>query len=112
MSVAAAHAAAFFEEVRENQLVWSVRDAAGFPTSTNPSGEVAMPFWSLESRAQAVIASMAAYSGFVPHRIALQEFSSRWLDGLERDGVRVGLNWSGDRATGYDLHPAEVRARL
>ncbi len=32
------------------------------------------------------------------------------LASLERDGLLVGLNWSGDRATGYDVEPASVLA--
>ncbi len=27
-------------------------------------------------------------------------------------GLRVGLNWSGDRATGYDVEPAAALASL
>jgi hypothetical protein len=31
---------------------------------------------------------------------------------LERDGVLVGVNWSGARATGYDVKPSEVVANV
>jgi hypothetical protein len=31
---------------------------------------------------------------------------------MEKDGLVVGLNWSGKRATGYDIGPAEVLARI
>jgi hypothetical protein len=112
MSISAARADAFFEEALQNGSVWSIKDHKGFPTSTNASGEKAMPFWSLESRARNVINNVSAYSDFEPHRLTLAEFLDRWLPGMERDRLLVGLNWSGARATGYDLTPAEVRAQL
>jgi hypothetical protein len=59
-----------------------------------------------------VIASVAAYSGFEPVAVTLEEWRSRWLPGLEQDDLLVGLNWSGANATGYDLTPAEVERNL
>jgi hypothetical protein len=112
MSVSAAHADAFVKEIIEGQSVWAIRDSSGFPTSTNASGETAMPFWSTESRTNRIVGSIAAYRGFMPVRLDLPQFVERWLPGLERDGLLVGLNWSGTHATGYDMSPAELRGRL
>jgi hypothetical protein len=112
MSISAAHADAFVSEALGPRKVWGIRDEAGFPTSTNPSGEIAMPFWSSESRAKKITDSVSAYAGFKPTPIDLAVFIERWLPGLEKDGLRCGLNWSGERATGYDLKPSEVLARL
>jgi len=112
VSVAATHAAKFFKEAAATGQVWAIRDDAGFPTSTNASSETAMPFWSSESRAQKVIARVADYEGFTPEKLPLDVFKSRWLPGLERDGLHVGINWSGDRATGYDMLPSDVAARF
>ena len=44
--------------------------------------------------------------------VPLDAFLTRWLPGLERDGLRVGLNWSGARAIGYDLAPSDVLTQL
>jgi hypothetical protein len=33
----------------------------------------------------------------------------KWLRGLEKDGLHVGLNWTGPRAAAYDLEPSRVR---
>ncbi len=112
MSISAAHADAFVSEALAARKVWAIRDEAGFPTSTNPSGEIAMPFWSSESRARKITDNVSAYKGFEPTPIDLVAFIERWLPGLEKDGLRCGLNWSGARATGYDLRPSEVLARL
>jgi len=71
-----------------------------------------MPFWSSRTRAEKVILTVPAYEGFVPVEIALGDFRSRWLPGLERDGIRVGLNWAGTAASGYDLTAREVEENL
>lgn len=39
-------------------------------------------------------------------------FRDNWLSGLERDGLLVGVNWSGPYALGYDVAPKDVRARI
>jgi hypothetical protein len=71
-----------------------------------------MPFWSSLSRAEKVIATVAAYRGFSPVELDLALFLERWLPGLERDGLKAGLNWSGELATGYDVEPSAVAAGL
>lgn len=71
-----------------------------------------MPFWSLRSRAERIVAAVPAYAGFEPTEIPLDVFRSRWLPGLERDGLRVGINWAGARATGYDVGAGEVEEGL
>lgn len=71
-----------------------------------------MPFWSLESRALRVAEAVPAYSGFQTQRVSLSEWRERWLPGLAEDGLRVGLNWSGATATGYDLTPGEVESNF
>jgi hypothetical protein len=111
VSVAAKSADAFFREVAEHQCVWAIRDAGGFPTATS-SGKTAMPFWSSRTRAESVIASVPDYAKFEPVELPWDGFRDRWLPGLERDGLRVGLNWSGERALGYDYSPADVLERI
>lgn len=77
-----------------------------------PDGNRAMPFWSLRSRAERIIATVPGYAGFVPVEIALAEFRAQWLPRMESDGLRVGVNWSGPRATGYDLEPSALEQNL
>lgn len=112
MTVSAPQAAAFFSEVLATGEVFTIKDADGFPAPRNGSGDRAMPFWSKRSRAQNVCASVPAYEGFEVVLVPLSEWRVRWLPGLGRDGLRVGINWSGRRATGYDFTSAEVVARL
>ena len=112
MTASAAQAEAFYGEVLHAGTVWTVCDASGIPAPKNGDGQRAMPFWSKESRAQKVVATVAAYSGFATQSVPLAEWRERWLPGLIKDGLMVGLNWSGASATGYDLLPAEVEANL
>jgi hypothetical protein len=110
VSISAAQADAFYRESLEAGEVWGVQDASGFPAPETVDGGRAMPFWSKRSRAERVVATVPAYAGFEVVSIPLDAFRERWLPGLGRDGLLVGLNWSGDRATGYDVEPASVEA--
>ncbi|WP_251151085.1 DUF2750 domain-containing protein [Cellulosimicrobium sp. Marseille-Q4280] len=112
MSTSAAHAAAFYEEALREQSVWTIRDSSGYPAPLNADGERAQPFWSLRSRAVRIVTQAPAYAGFVVEQFSLDDFRERWLSGLEGDGIRVGLNWSGTRATGYDIAAADAERNL
>lgn len=112
MTTSAAQAAAFYREAVRESSVWAIRDSGGFPAPKTADGYRAMPFWSLRSRAERVIATVPAYEGFAPVEISLDMFRSAWLPDLRRDGLHVGVNWSGARATGYDLSPDDVELNL
>lgn len=71
-----------------------------------------MPFWSLRSRAVAIVAQVPAYADFEVVGLPLDEWRSRWLPGLQRDGICVGLNWSGESATGFDLSAEDVERSM
>ena len=78
----------------------------------NARGVRAQPFWSSLARVKRVIDSVPAYNQFSPVEIPWEQFRDRWLSELVRDGIEVGLNWSGKAASGYDLPPASVRAAI
>ncbi|WP_126419932.1 DUF2750 domain-containing protein [Asticcacaulis excentricus] len=112
MSVSAAQMTAFFNEVITSQVVWTICDEQGFPAPMTSAGQRSMPFWSQQSRAQRIIETVSAYQGFAVYRLSLQVFVEKWLPGLKADDTLVGINWSGIAATGYDLTPDEVMARM
>jgi len=112
VSQAGSQAAAFYSDAAQAGAVFTVRDAAGYPAPKTSEGVRAQPFWSSRSRAERIVFTVAAYAGFEVEEIALDAFLEKWLPGLERDGLRVGVNWSGPRATGYDVEPDAVRAAL
>ena len=108
MSQSSSQAAAFYREVAMSRKVWTIRDAGGYPAPKGTSGKRAQPFWSSLSRVERIIGSVPAYAGFTPDEISWEKFCSAWVPGLTRDGLLVGVNWSGERAVGYDVEPAEV----
>jgi hypothetical protein len=111
VSQSASQAAAFYREVVARQAVWTLRDSGGFPAPKTPHGR-AQPFWSSRSRVERIITLVEAYRGFEPVEIELSDFLDRWLPALQQDGLRAGVNWSGQRATGYDLEPAVLREAI
>lgn len=111
VSVSAAQADAFYREALDLRVVWTVKDSGGVPAPQTPEGR-AMPFWSKESRAQKVIDNVPAYADCEVLEVPLGELRERWLPGMQRDGLRFGLNWSGASATGYDLPPEDVERNL
>jgi uncharacterized protein DUF2750 len=89
-------------------LVWTVRDQDGYPAPESDGARRVAPFCSSRSRVEQIIASVVAYAGTLPEQIELDTWRKRWLPGLERNGLLVGLNWTGSNATGYDVGPANV----
>lgn len=108
MTQAGSQAHAFYKDVRLSKSVWTVRDAGGFPATKTASGKRAQPFWSSRTRVERIIRTVRAYAGFEPHEISLEDFLASWLPTLERDGILVGVNWSGPKALGYDLEPSRL----
>ncbi len=112
MSIAAAHACAFYKEVAAARVVWGIQDAGGFPAPLAVDGKRSMPFWSSESRALKIIEAMASYEGFRPVAIPWPVFCERWVPGLATDGLLAGVNWSGLAATGYDVEPIDIQRNV
>jgi hypothetical protein len=107
VSVAAAQAEAFRREVRRDQIVWTLVEDGEFIAPHKPDGTRAMPFWSLRSRADRITGTVTAYQGLGLRKFTLSEFRDGWLPWLSEEGILVGINWSGERAVGYDVS-AEV----
>jgi hypothetical protein len=108
---AAAQASQFFDEVARSEKVWMVRGSKGLPTFRTPDGS-AVPFWSSRARAAAMVNRVPAYRAFEPVEISWTVFRDRWLPDLTREGLRVGVNWTGSKATGYDFDGSTVRDRV
>lgn len=108
MSRAAEQAATFYRQVARTGCVWTLRDAGGFPAPLSTGGMRAQPFWSSSFRVLRMIRTVPAFRGFEPIRLSWEEFRDQWLPGLNSSGLLVGVNWSGPRATGYDVDPHQV----
>ncbi len=108
----AAPAVAFVREVCAFGGVWTIWDGDGFPTATTATDHTAIPFWSSERRAWALIESADEYRDYHPRRIPLETFLSDWLPAFERQDLRVGMNWQGLRAIGHDARAERVAAAI
>jgi hypothetical protein len=110
MSQSGAQAAAFFREVAEHRLVWSVRDDQGSPAPVTSSGKRAVPYWSSEGRAQR--AARIWGQGLRPVSVSMETWRTAELPKLAEADCRVGINWSGTRLVGWDFTVDEVLNRL
>lgn len=108
MSPSAVQYQDFFDDVIKSRIVWAIKDEDGFPAPENAEGRRAMPFWSTLNRVNGIIAKVPAYRGFQPYEITLDMFIEKWLPGLRKDRLLVGVNWTGPNATGYNEAPDKV----
>jgi len=107
MSVAAAQASAFYEQVVKDGSVFTFLDDGSFLVFPIHGKEV-VPFWSSRTRVQKVQSRHPEYAGYTIHEIPLPEFLETTLAKFGKDGIHVGVNWSGDRLVGYDLPVADL----
>ena len=71
-----------------------------------------MPFWSSLSRVQKAIQDVPAYNVFEPEELSWNEFIDEWAPDLSENGLLIGVNWSGENATGYNLEPEDVITKV
>jgi hypothetical protein len=109
MTQSASQAWAFYREVAATKTLWTVEDDVGYPAPKTAEGRRAQPFWSSQSRAAKVVSEVPAYSYFSPVAIPWDRFCETWVPDMAKDGLLVGVNWSGPRATGFDIEPEELR---
>ncbi|WP_318218745.1 DUF2750 domain-containing protein [Streptomyces sp. SCL15-6] len=110
MSTSGAQAAAFFREIALTRTVWWVRDDEGSPMPVSSSGQPAFPYWSSQTRAQRAAQLWGPRFRVVP--MPLDHWRSAALPALAGEDVRVGINWSGQRLTGWDFTVGDVVNRL
>ncbi|MFJ2792235.1 MULTISPECIES: DUF2750 domain-containing protein [unclassified Streptomyces] len=110
MSQSGSQAAAFFRDVSKSRVVWLVRDDEGSPTHLSADGTRGLPFWSTPPRAQR--AAKIWRRGLRVDSMPLDTWSDLVLPDAARDGLVIGVNWSGPRLVGWSFTPGEVLDRL
>ncbi len=109
MSQAASQAAAFYRDVARDGRVWMLDDdEKGMPVMKVGDHE-AVPVWSSESRLRKTLPHLSG--GWQESQIkdvAWNDFCGDIVPGLAEEGILLGVNWSGENATGYDIPADEV----
>lgn len=111
MTQAASQASAFYEEVASSRSAFTLLDHGNFLVFRVRDVDV-VPFWSSRTRIARVQKDHARYRAFDCDEIDLDALVSRTFPDLEREGIHVGVNWSGARLTGYDVPVADVLKNL
>lgn len=106
MTAAASQYAKFREEVARKGRVFTFLDEGHYLTFPMGGHEV-IPFWSSRTRMEKIQKQQPGYRKFTIREIELAEFLS-WLQKPEKDGIRIGPNWSGTRLTGYDVEAGDL----
>ncbi|MFF9607779.1 DUF2750 domain-containing protein [Streptomyces sp. NPDC014684] len=110
MSQSGSQAAAFFRDVRRSRTIWLVRGEYGSSTHLSADGVQSLPFWSTSARAQR--AAKVWGHGLRVASIPLDTWVEHVLPDAARDGLVIGINWSGPRLIGWSFTSAEVLNRL
>ncbi len=114
MSQSASQAAAFYRDVAEHGKVWVLGDGEGNVAITKTSdGDEVTPVWSSESRLRKTLPRLdEGFQQDEPTEMSWDDFCDLYVEEFDADGVLLGINWSGENATGYDIPAKEVVANV
>ena len=111
MSFAATQASKFYEQVVRDGLVFTFEDAEGLLVFPIRGIEV-VPFWSSRERLEQIQKKMPKYAIYRIEVTPFEDFYARTLPWLEKQNIHIGVNWSGERLTGYDVSALDLRKNL
>ena len=111
MTIAAAQASQFYEQVVREGAVFTFTDDGSFLVFPVAGREV-VPFWSSRTRLDRIQRGHAKYRSYVCKEISLASFWETTLPDLAGEGISIGVNWSGARLTGYDLSVSDLVRNL
>lgn len=83
----------FIDEVKTQGELWGLLcdDEWVICDSQDGEGIDVLPLWSSEEAAQALCTD--EWADYEPARITVDEFFDEWVNDLDADGVRIGLDW-------------------
>ncbi len=111
MSIAAAQASKFYEQVVNDGFVYTFLDQGGYLVYP-VSGIKVVPFWSSRSRLEKIQSLLPKYSKFKIDKESFKTFYSKTLPELESDQIHFGVNWSGERLKGYNISAEDLRKNI
>jgi len=110
MSIAAAQYSKFMTQVAADGKVFTFTQEGDFLVYPMKKAEV-IPFWSSRQRLLKIQAVLPKYQKFQIEELSIESFLEQ-LPNLEKEKVRIGVNWSGKNLTGYDVSIEAVKAAL
>ena len=111
MTIAAAQASQFYEQVSRKAKVFTFTENEHFLVFVVDENQV-VPFWSSRSRVERIQREHPKYEKYSIEEMSLTEFLEKTLVQLDEESIRVGVNWSGKRLNGYDIPVADLRKNL
>ena len=108
MSAAGAQHARFKEQAVREGCVFTFKNG-DFHLVFPVAGRDVWPFWSSRSRLVRIQRGHSKYREFEIVDIELSRFMD-WLPKMGKDGILIGVNWSGKRLTGSDVEPMDLHA--
>lgn len=111
MSVAAAQASQFYEQVVREGAVFTFTHEGSLLVFPVGDREV-VPFWSSSARLDKIQREHPKYRKYARKEIPLTEFLEKALPALARGRISVGVNWSGAGLTGYDIPVSDLLRNL
>lgn len=98
----------FIRKVADFEIVWGLNDGGWAILSDNEGNEV-FPFWPEKELAE--ICVQDSWSSYKPKSIELNHFIEKWLTGMEKDGILVGVFYTPE-GKGVVVQPAKLKADL
>ncbi len=111
MSVAAAQASKFYEQVAVDRKVYTFMDDDSFLVFRKDGNDV-VPFWSSRTRLEKIAKMHPKFKASAIFEFSLEEFMTKTLLQLEEENICIGVNWSGSRLVGYDIPISELRTSI
>ncbi|MEX8193887.1 DUF2750 domain-containing protein [Comamonas guangdongensis] len=79
----------FIGRVSDWQFVWGLRNEDGWVTASDSNGNLVSPFWPHPD--YAIVCADGEWAGNSPASIEVRHFLSRWLPGMEKDGLLAAV---------------------
>ncbi|SMP54789.1 Protein of unknown function [Neorhodopirellula lusitana] len=111
MLASASQAAKFYEQVVRDGCVFTFVNDGGMLVYPVQAIEV-VPFWSSRSRMLTVLKNHPKYAVYAIDETDLVTFLDQTMPLLAGEGIHVGVNWSGERLTGYNLPVDDVLTNI
>lgn len=77
------------KKIADEQRLWSLKSNAGWALGTNDTGDELIPIWPHEAFAS--LCADGPWQGCSPQAISIDEWLSRWIPGIERDGRLIAV---------------------